>query len=128
LTLAANVLADTNVYRCRAPDGKIEFRQTSCATDTDEDEITVEDRKTGWEPKLTKIEKKTKSSKKSGSRERQAVKEDAALAQQEKQCWKKRQLLDEVNWKLRRGYKPPTGVKLRRRRRTYEDYIRRFCK
>jgi hypothetical protein len=56
--IAANVFADTNIYLCLTPDGKVEFRQTSCAKDTEENEITVEDRKTGWEPKLTKIARK----------------------------------------------------------------------
>jgi hypothetical protein len=117
LMLAANVFADTDVYRCIGPDGKVEFRQTACAIDAKEDEIRIDARKTGWDPTPTQVDKKTKGPKKSRSREHKAVEEDTAQVRQQQRCWKKRQLLDEVNWKLRRGYKPAMGVKLRRRRR-----------
>ncbi len=38
------------------------------------------------------------------------------------------QRLEEVNWKLKRGYKASQGNKLRRKRRVYEDYISQLCK
>jgi len=128
MILAANVVADTNLYRCVAPDGKIEFRQTHCAGGAEEEEVQVEDRMTGWEPAKTKVEEETKDSTKSDDRKRKADKKAAARARQEEKCWKKKQLIKDINWKLRRGYKTSTGEKLRHRRRAYEDYIRRFCK
>lgn len=51
-----------------------------------------------------------------------------AAERQAKQCWRKRAQLDEVQAKLRRGYKPAQGDRLRRQRRRYEDYLREFCR
>ncbi len=42
-------------------------------------------------------------------------------------CLRTRRDLDTVNAKLRRGYKPSQGEKLRRRRQRYEDYLSSFC-
>lgn len=42
-------------------------------------------------------------------------------------CRNKRRALDAVKAKLRRGYKPSQGDKLRRRRRAHEDYLSTFC-
>ena len=128
LLLAANVAADTDLYRCVTPDGKIEFRQTSCPQNAEEAEIRVEDRKTGWEPGKAEIERKAKDSTDSKKGTSKSDKKEAARARQEETCWKKRQLLDDVNWKLRSGYKPAAGVKLRRKRRQYEEYIHHFCR
>lgn len=51
----------------------------------------------------------------------------AADRRQQQQCWKTRQRLDEVRAKLRRGYKPAQGERLRRQRRRHEDYLFRYC-
>ena len=124
----ANLRAETSVYRCTTPDGRIEFRQSSCQGDSEEKEVWIEDRKTGWEPARTKIERSSQGSRKSHRRKSGGARASrSARAKQEEKCWKKRQSLDEVNWKLRRGYKPATGVKLRRKRRQYEAYIHEFC-
>jgi len=48
-------------------------------------------------------------------------------AQQDRRCWKKEQQLDKVRARLRRGYKPAQGENLRRQRRSYEDYLSRYC-
>ena len=42
-------------------------------------------------------------------------------------CRSKRRSLDEVRARLRRGYKPAQGEKLRNRRRAYEDYLATYC-
>ena len=42
-------------------------------------------------------------------------------------CREKRRALEGVRAKLRRGYKPSQGERLRRRRRAYEDYLATFC-
>ncbi len=39
----------------------------------------------------------------------------------------KQRQLDEVNRRLRAGYTPVQGERLRQRRRDYEAYLRRFC-
>lgn len=48
-------------------------------------------------------------------------------AKQAYRCRQKRRALDAVKSKLRRGYKPGQGSKLRRRRRGHEDYLAAFC-
>ena len=62
---------------------------------------------------------------------RRARPDQAALKRKTKtqahRCRSKRRSLDQVRAKLRRGYKPAQGEKLRRRRRAYEDYLATFC-
>jgi hypothetical protein len=43
-------------------------------------------------------------------------------------CREKQRALDAVQARLRRGYKPAQGERLRRRRASYEDYIAVFCR
>jgi hypothetical protein len=45
----------------------------------------------------------------------------------EKVCLSKSQALERVHRKLRRGYKPTDGERLRRRRDALEEYLSRFC-
>jgi hypothetical protein len=130
LALAFDLTAETLVYRCTTPGGGVEFRQHPCGKGTDGQEVTVEDRKTGWiPPEAPEVQSEKKANDTAGSKPKAGKRGDAASskARREEQCWKKRQLLEEVNWKLRRGYKPSKGVALRRKRRTYEEYIARFC-
>lgn len=88
----------------------------------------IEDRRTGWDPGKVKVEKVSRGSEKPGSSEpKSASKERAAEEKRREKCWKKRKGLEGINWKLRRGYSPVEGIKLRRKRDTYEDYIREFC-
>lgn len=49
------------------------------------------------------------------------------LKKQAYRCRDKRRALQGVNAKMRRGYRPGEGDKLRRRRRAYEDYLKTFC-
>lgn len=126
LATAASPKADTTVYRCTGPDGIIEFRQHPCPGAGDE--IVVEDRAVGWTPPAGGT---TRDQDQEPPRQRKPASGDAGAAAARKrddQCWNKRRQLDEVNWKLRRGYAPAKGVDLRRKRRSYEDYIDRFCR
>jgi hypothetical protein len=128
LLITTNVNAETNVYRCTSPSGAVEFRQLPCADGSDEQELVIEDRKTGWKPTAAGVGGTRKNSSKQSKRKRNAEsKVGASRAGRTEQCWKKQQLLEEVNSKLRRGYKAQQGIKLRRKRRAYEDYISRFC-
>ncbi|MEA3275483.1 MAG: hypothetical protein U9Q81_09400 [Pseudomonadota bacterium] len=128
LTTAVDLGAQTRVYRCTNSLGEIEFRQHPCDSDMSGREVTVEDRKTGWTPSELPSEAGADRTKKPRGNPRTAAsKQPAPAARNEEQCWKKRQLLDEVNWKLRRGYEAGKGVVLRRKRKTYEAYIDRFC-
>lgn len=127
LLVAASTSADTIVYRCTTVDGAIEFSQFPCADGASEQEVSVQDRKTGWVPSDTPSRQTTKKTGKSRNRKRKAAGADQTVARREEQCWKKRRLIEEVNRKLRRGYKAGQGVKLRDKRRDYEAYIREFC-
>ena len=46
---------------------------------------------------------------------------------QAERCLKQRQQLATVRAKLRRGYRPAEGERLRRRRDDYTEYLRSFC-
>ena len=46
---------------------------------------------------------------------------------QARRCWQRKARLQEVKARLRRGYKPSQGDKLRRQRRNHEDYLANFC-
>ncbi len=118
--------ATTDVYRCVTPEGATEFRQGACDAGTDQSQLTVEDQPTGWVPtEPTRSSRETKSTpKKKASTARSAPKSSKA---DERQCWEKRQKLDEVNWRLRRGYEPKQGTELRRKRDYYEDFLDQFC-
>lgn len=110
------------VYRCVAAGGSIEFRQYPCHERDAAKRIAIEDRRTGWVPpkppagsSQAKDEHPTKPA---------MVERDPALADR---CWKKQRQLDDVNRRLRAGYTPDQGVRLRQRRGDYEAYLRRFC-
>jgi hypothetical protein len=128
--VAVRIAADTSVFRCDRDDGAIEFSQFPCADGTSERKITIQDRKTGWVPSITRSRPTKSKPGKARNRERKAAGPDpsAARMRREERCWDKRQRLEGVNRKLRRGYKVGQGVKLRDRRRSYEAYIRKFCR
>lgn len=48
-------------------------------------------------------------------------------AAQAHRCRAKQRALDAVSDRLRRGYRPAQGDKLRQRRRAYQDYLDSFC-
>lgn len=127
LHLAADLAAETSVYQCTTPGGAVEFRQRPCDQDSDERNLIIKDRKTGWVPSSPQNDSKPKAREQSSKR-RSSARGGSDKARREEQCWKKRQLLDEVEWKLKRGYKASQSNKLRRKRRVYEDYLRQFCK
>ena len=79
----------------------------------------------GWEappatPQVKKKRSKTKSTGSSRSSRRSADK-------QAQKCFKTEQRLENVNRRLRRGYKASRGSDLRHARRQYEAYLDRFC-
>jgi len=114
----------TSVYRCLAPDGAIEFRQTLCSAGADGEEISVDDRKTGWTPPTKAVDGPKRND------ARRARDHDAGDSKdkRDEKCFKKRQQLQDINWQLRRGYKPSKGDSLRHRRRAYEEYLTRYCR
>lgn len=65
--------------------------------------------------------------KKPAKRRSAKVARSADESARERSCWSRRERLETVRAKLRRGYKPSQGERLRRARRQHEDYIARFC-
>lgn len=122
LLAAAELAADTRVYRCENAAGGVEFRQSPCAGTGEP--ITIEDRMTGWTPSAGVTHKQTQQS----ARPKPSTKTARTVTKSETSCWNKRQQLEQVNRKLRLGYTPAKGVELRHKRRVYEDYLTEFCR
>jgi hypothetical protein len=123
---AAEGQSQTRVYRCTNGAGETEFRQTPCAPSSDEEELTIDDRRSGWVPPSPRDDAVQRKGRRTGDKPGHG-RNRATAAKQAERCWKKRRQLEAVNWRLRRGYKAGTGAKLRRRRDGYEAYIDRFC-
>jgi len=125
--LSTAIAAET-VYRCISSDGGIEFTQQPCSIDTQEEVLTIEDQLVGWETPRAVL--KAKKKKQTSRKHKKIAASKAARkskAKQEKECWKKKQKIDNIQHRLRRGYKAGQGVDLRRKRREYEAYLSTFC-
>ena len=113
----------TMLFRCTAEDGAIEFRQHACSSGIEE-RFMVRDVRVGWQPPEVKGEKKKRVAKKakkpSSNRKKKQQKTERA-------CFNKRQQLERVEWRLKRGYKASKGNELRMKRRQYEEYLDKFC-
>lgn len=113
-------------YRCMLLDGSVEFTQRPCVGGGGST-VAVEDRLIGWEspgyaPLSATSSKKSKKSSKAKLRVAQKNRK-----KREKACFKKKQSLENVNRRLRAGYKAGQGKKLRHRRRQIEEYLDAFC-
>lgn len=125
------------IYRCVTVDGRIEFRQYPCHGADTATRVEVERQSSGWVPPTPTKQHEIKSDKRA-SRSKQSTHQKRAnksgndepqvgRSGENKKCWNKRQQIEEINWKLRRGYRADEGVKLRHRRESYEAYVREFC-
>lgn len=128
-------MAGTAIYRCNGDFGEPVFRHRPCG-----DSPSVYDGQVpGVAPEGVGLragekawlrQREQDSRRLRDKRRRVGVSRDTdarADAKQAYQCRKKRRSLDAVKAKLRRGYKPASGEKLRRRRRDHEDYLSAFC-
>lgn len=121
LYAATGVQADAvRVYRCVGASGEIGFQQVPCRVGK-EQVLHIEDVKVGWDAPVIQIEprRKPKPVKRPAGKKRKTS---------DKACFNKRQRLESVNRKLRRGYKAGQGADLRHRRRQYEAYLSRYCR
>ncbi|HID44212.1 MAG TPA: hypothetical protein EYP34_00465 [Chromatiaceae bacterium] len=118
------------VYRCVQPDGSISFQQQACTNkgariETGQAQAVWESLRSGEKSLYDQYRQHDKAKLKHKQRiARSRIKPETA---DDRTCWKKRQLLESVSARLRRGYKASKGNELRRRRDSYEDYLRRFC-
>jgi len=118
--------AAPQLYRCVDAAGNSIFQQTVCVAG-EQKVIEVVDTRVGWvPPKASK--KSVKASKKTSSK---SVRLKAKLARekrkQDKLCWRAEQNLEQVERKLRRGYKAGAGDRLRAKQERHESYLREFC-
>lgn len=120
------------IYRCTGESGEASFSQLPCAAagtivipESRESSSSVGGLRASEQAWLKARERK-RSAPRRQTRET-AEKRTAAKARQAYQCRRKQADLDAIGAKMRRGYKPAQGEKLRRRRRAYEDYLAAFC-
>ncbi len=118
------------VYRCVQPDGSISFQQQACANkgariETGEAQAVWASLRSGEKSLYDQYRKRDKAKLKHKRQiARSQTKPETA---DDRTCWKKRQQLESVSARLRRGYKASKGNELRRKRDSYEGYLRRFC-
>lgn len=122
-TLAPFVHAD--VYRCDSPEGAV-FQDRPCGSGAT---LVVLPRPaaaaTGVRESERRWLKERRQRKSRPVRQvRVRTRDDEA---RKRRCWNKRTRLETVKGRLRHGYKPSQGDRLRRQRRNYEDYLSRFC-
>ena len=121
--------ASAQFYRCVGASGEVSFQGVACL-DGEERRLSVRSAYSAGEG-LRQSEvlwlKRRERLGQNGKKKRKPKTTAIAQSQQEKRCWKKQQQLNTVKAKLRRGYKPAQGDKLRRKRKSYEQYLFQFC-
>ncbi len=132
ILLASVAVFPAEVYRCLAPDGSISLQQTACKEAGER--IETGEAQAVW-VSLRKEERRLYEAYRKRDRKRieaQRKAERKRVASRKEQgsmtCYNKQHSLDEVQAKLRTGYKPSEGDRLRRRRDYLEGYLRRFCR
>lgn len=115
----------TRVYRCTGEDGQVEFRQGPCVEGLQQ-ELEIEDVEVGWEAPAATVERNGRPRKTAAKKNRISSSRTDQKKREEK-CLKTEQRLENINRKLRRGYKAGKGADLRHKRRQYEEYLDRLC-
>lgn len=119
--------AQAAVFKCVTASGEVSFRDTPC--DSSGVRVPVQslpEPGAGLRDSERRWLREREQHKPAYSQPHKRSGRKAAQVQ-ERRCWRKQQLLDQVRAKLRRGYKPVQGERLRRQRRQYEDYLFRYC-
>jgi hypothetical protein len=124
LTASLDGVAQSTVYRCTAPDGRIEFRERPCDGHHQARELHIPDNRTGWVPPKPAPRKEAKGEAKPRRRAATAPEQDRHA----ERCWEKRQKIQGINNELRAGYTPERGEKLKDRRRAHEAFLNRWCR
>jgi len=117
------------IYRCIGQNSEVLFQAARCSSGK-QSSLSVKSTyqpSSGLRPSETRwLELRKKQRRKIKKPHKPRLKKTDFKKQDEK-CWKKQQQLDRVKMKLRQGYKPVQGDRLRKKRRSYEDYLSRFC-
>lgn len=133
--LALAFTAAAEVYRCAGEFGEPFFSQRPCrggatvVIHTGPADVApgpgLRPSERAWLAERELAQGRNSTAKRRVRRDQAAIKRKAKT--QAHRCRSKRRSLDEVRARLRRGYQPAQGEKLRRRRRAYEDYLATFC-
>jgi len=131
LLISLSTEAVETVIRCQLADGRVSYSDRSCRSGI-QDELEIDDQKVGWEAPRTplKLEYRSKRERKQQSR-RQAVALRVARkeeARKKQDCWKKKQKIERIQERLRRGYKAGQGRTMRYKQRELEAYLSEFCR
>ncbi|MCF7993121.1 MAG: DUF4124 domain-containing protein [Thiohalocapsa sp.] len=126
LLLAAPAAAESKIYRCTGADGEIEFRQYACHGRDTSAEMDAHAPAVGWTPPAGDAWLKERLRDEPASKRRAPPK--STKDKYADRCWAKHQQIERINKKLRAGYKPPEGNRLRSRRTEYEAYVKRYCR
>jgi len=119
--------AGAAIYRCDGAEGPV-FRDWPCSAGQRPETVTPQ---IAQGASLRASERQWLKRRGAERRNRRDAKIAPARGREDKaqarRCWNKQQRLENVRARLRRGYKPSQGDRLRRLRRQYEDYLSRFC-
>jgi len=128
----AGLTAD--IYRCPGEQGEILYSGRPCGVDAIvvlDQPVAVPGAAAGLRPsevRWLKARERERAGRRGQEKPRaEATKRRATADQQAYRCQRKQHQLDAVRSKLRRGYKPAQGERLRHRRRALEDYLSAFC-
>lgn len=129
-SLALTAVAAADVYRCTGDAGEPMFSQTPCGG-TAETRVSpppanaasgLRASESAWLRQRALARDKGRA-----SPGRKTSKPQQRVEREGYRCRNTQRQLDRVRQRLRQGYKPSQGDKLRHRRRTYEDYLSTFC-
>ena len=133
VTIGVPVSGGAEVFRCTGSSGEPLFSQVPCGEDVtvvvgprarQEPARGLRAAETAWLDQRAR-QRKSRSGRKQSVANASASRQSAAVRAH--RCLRTRRDLETVNAKLRRGYKPSEGEKLRGRRQRYEDYLSSFC-
>lgn len=133
--LAVSLSAGADIYRCTGASGEPSFSHRPCAAGSAVvpiDKPAPARSAGGLRPgekswlQAREREKRRLNRRRTSSRAAASTRTGAG-DRRAHQCLRKRRALDAVKADLRRGYRPAQGEKLRRRRRSYQDYLDAFC-
>ncbi|OOZ37126.1 hypothetical protein [Solemya velesiana gill symbiont] len=112
------------VYRCQSGEWGVVFQQSPCA-DSSVEPIELNPQVVDWieSPETGQSTEKEGSARKRTRPKARPGKRTAT----EQQCWRNRQKLERIQWKLRKGYKPAEGERLKQKCQELEAYARKFC-
>jgi len=126
---AVPAAAGSQVYRCRGPDGAIEFRQEPCPPGSQGEAMAIDEGHTGWVP--TPADQGAAPGGAQAPRHKAPAKRrsagSSARERRELECRKKRERVEDIDRRLRLGTKARQGADLRNRRGRLEDFLRDHC-